>query len=82
MNDINEIYKNIGRNIKKYRELKGYTQQQLADKINMGINFTGKIEIAFSRPSIPTLAVIADALGIKLMDLFRFDSEQDNYQHP
>ena len=72
MKDIKEVYLKIGKNIKKYRKLKGYTQQQLADKINMGLNFTGKIEIAYTYPSIPTLVLIADALDIKLMDLFEF----------
>ena len=44
MNKTEEIYRQIGKNIKKYRELKGYTQQQLADKADIGLNFTGKIE--------------------------------------
>lgn len=73
MKDIKEIYIQIGKNIKKYRKIKGYTQQQLADKINMGLNFMGKIEVAYTYPSIPTLALIADALDIKLMSLFEFN---------
>ena len=70
---MQEIYKKIGKNIKKYREAKNLTQQQLADKINKGLNFIGKIEIAFSHPSIKTLVDIANALEIKLKDLFDFD---------
>lgn len=70
MTDVKKVYQLIGKNIKKYRKLKGYTQQQLADKINMGLNFTGKIEVAYTYPSIPTLVLIADALGIEVMNLF------------
>ncbi len=77
MMDLNEVYVQIGKNIKKYRKKKGYTQQQLADKINMGLNFTGKIEVAYTYPSIPTLVLIADALGIKLMNLFDFENDQN-----
>ena len=73
MNDVKEVYKQIGKNIKKYRKLKGFTQQQLAEKINMGLNFTGKIEVAYTYPSIPTLILIANALDIKLVNLFEFD---------
>ena len=73
MYEIDEVYLRIGQNIKKYRELRGLTQQQLADKIGMGINFVGKVEVAFSRPSIPTLVKIANALEISLMDLFNFN---------
>ena len=45
------IYKKLGKNIKKRRMELGYTQQELADKIGKGLNFIGKIEIAFSKPS-------------------------------
>lgn len=67
------IYKNLGKNIKKRRQELGYTQQELADKIGMGLNFVGKIEIAFSKPSMDTIIKISKALDIKLKDLFDFD---------
>ena len=38
-----------------------------------GLNFVGKIEIAFSKPSFDTIIDIANALEIKLNDLFNFD---------
>jgi transcriptional regulator with XRE-family HTH domain len=65
-----DIYKKLGKNIKKKREAKGLTQQQLANKINKGINFVGKIEIAFSKPSIDTVIDIANALKIPVNELF------------
>lgn len=64
------IYKNIGNNIKKYREAKHLTQQELANKIKKGLNFVGKIEVAYSRPSLNTLIDIAHVLEIDLKDLF------------
>ncbi|MBR6163679.1 helix-turn-helix transcriptional regulator [bacterium] len=73
MRSIEETYKQIGKNIKKYREKKGYTQQQLADKVGLGLNFVGKIEVAFSRPSIPTLVLISNVLEIEVAELFRFE---------
>ena len=71
--DVDTLYKQIGKNIKKYRELKNLTQQELADKVNLGLNFIGKVEIAFSHPSLKTLCSIADALDIKIEKLFRFE---------
>lgn len=70
-----EIYINIGKNIKKHRTENGLTQQALADKINKGINFVGKIEIAFSRPSLNTLIDISEALKISLKDLLDFKTK-------
>jgi len=67
------IYKKIGQNIKKYREINKLTQQELANKIGKGLNFVGKIEIAFSRPSLNTLIDISFALDIELKDLLTFD---------
>ncbi len=66
------IYKKLGKNIKKRRMELGYTQQELADKIGKGLNFIGKIEIAFSKPSFDTIIDIANALDIELKDLFDF----------
>lgn len=67
------IYKKLGKKIKKRRIELGYTQQELADKIGKGLNFVGKIEVAFSKPSFDTIIDIANALNIKLQDLFNFD---------
>ncbi len=66
------VYKKLGKNIKKRRMELGYTQQELADKIGKGLNFVGKIEVAFSKPSFDTIIEIANALEIKLKDLFDF----------
>ncbi len=68
-----KIYKKLGHNIKKRRMELGYTQQELADKIGKGLNFVGKIEVAFSKPSFDTIIDISNALDIKLKNLFDFD---------
>ncbi len=67
------VYKSIGKNIKRYRLKKNLTQQMLADKIGKGINFVGKIEIGFSKPSLNTIIDISKALNIPLKNLFEFD---------
>ncbi len=37
-------YKIIGQAIKKYRKNKGYTQEQLADKVSISMSYLTKIE--------------------------------------
>lgn len=37
-------YKIIGQAIKKYRKDKGYTQEQLADKVSISMSYLTKIE--------------------------------------
>lgn len=65
-----EVYKNIGLNIKKYRTAQGLTQQQLADRLGMSLNFIGKIEVGYDHPSLYTLIDISNNLEIPLKNLF------------
>ena len=69
------IYKQLGKNIKKRRNELGMTQEVLAEKIDKSLQFIGKIEIAFSKPSFDTIMDISYALDIKLKDLFDFDKK-------
>ena len=66
------FYKNLGKNIKKYRESEKMTQQALADKVGKSLNFIGKIEVNYSRPSLDTLIDIAAALNISVSELTDF----------
>lgn len=66
-----DFYKNLGKNIKKRRKELGLTQQELADKLNISLNFMGKIEVAFSKPSLDTLIEIADKLDISVSELVK-----------
>ncbi len=66
------FYKMLGKNIKTQREKLNITQQELADKVNMSLNFVGKIEVAFSRPSLETLIKLANALETDVSELTKF----------
>ena len=68
-----DFYIKLGKNIKKFRKQTGLTQQELADKTNISLNFLGKIEVAFSKPSLDTIIDIAKGLGISVSDLCKFD---------
>lgn len=67
------FYKNLGKNIKKYRESEKMTQQALANKVGKSLNFMGKIEVSYFRPSLDTLIDIAAALNISVSELTKFD---------
>ena len=70
-----EFYINLGKNIKKRRRELGLTQEKLANNLNISLNFMGKIEVAFSKPSLDTLIDIAKELDISVSDLCNFDSD-------
>ncbi len=67
-----DFYYKLGENIKRRRKELGLTQQQLADELNMSLNFMGKIEVAFSKPSLDTLIKISEKLNTTVSELCKF----------
>ncbi len=66
------FYKALGNNIKKQRKKMGLTQQELADKAGISLNFMGKIEVAFSKPALDTLIILAEKPDTTVSELCRF----------
>lgn len=60
---------NVGKNIKKIREQKGITQQQIADLIHMHRSNYSKVESGQREPSIDALNKITKHFGITLDEL-------------
>ncbi len=67
-----EFYINLGKNIKKRRKELKLSQQELAEKLELSLNFVGKIEVAFSKPSLDTVIKIAKVLDTSVSDLCKF----------
>jgi transcriptional regulator with XRE-family HTH domain len=61
----------LGKNIKKLRERKSWTQEELAEKANLHISYIGQIERGLRHPSLKVLFKIADALEVKILELFK-----------
>ncbi len=70
--DSNYIYYLVGKNIKKYRKIKGYTQQELADEIGYSVGFISNIESKsyLQTFSLDTLYLISQKLNINIKQLF------------
>lgn len=64
--------------IKKYREQKGYTQEQLAEILDISIRQLQRLESNSSGISIETLKKLVVALNITADDLLKFVK---NYNH-
>lgn len=57
----------LAKNIKKYREKKGWTQQKLAEKSGLSYNAITKLEQGIAKqPTIQTVSKLADAFGISI----------------
>jgi len=64
------IYANIGKIIRKRRTEMDLTLEELAFRCGRDWSYLCQIELAKSIPSIETLALICEQLGIKMSELF------------
>jgi len=62
----------LGLNIKKYREAKKYSQNTLAELVNLSREYIADVERGHKRISLKKLFEIVDILEIKCSDLVDF----------
>ena len=68
-------FKQLGLKIAYYRKLKGYTQEELAEKVNLSAALIGHVEAPNVKKSVSlaTLFAIAEALEIPVYKFLKFD---------
>ena len=54
----------IGKRIRKYREAKGWRQEDFAERIGLSVTYTGMIERGEKVPKLETFIMIANALEV------------------
>ena len=59
--------------LKKYRLLKGLTQEELANKVNVRRETIQRLEKAKYNPSLKLAIDISRVLDVKIEDIFKFD---------
>jgi transcriptional regulator with XRE-family HTH domain len=59
----------LARRIKTVREARGLSQQALADKAGVSRGYLARLEGGHHDPTVGTVAKLARALGVKLIDL-------------
>lgn len=70
-------YKNlllsIGLKVSYYRKFRGYTQEELAERVGVSTTFIGMVEAPnlYKAPSLKTLYAIAEALEIPVYKLLQ-----------
>lgn len=62
----------LGNNIKTYRVAKGYTQDDLAEKVDLSREYIVRVEMGHKRISLKKLFEIADALEVDCSMLINF----------
>lgn len=66
------IKKRFGERVRKLREQRGLTQEQLADKAGMHFTYVGQIERGVRNPSLVNIEKLARALNVSGGDILPF----------
>ena len=69
--DFKEFYIKLGKKIKILREQKHLTQEKLAEKAGISLDYLGKIEVNINKPGLTALLKLAKALEISMEELFK-----------
>ncbi len=67
----------IGARIKSLRQVRGLTQERVAERTGLSVNYLSRIERGLENPTLDTLLGLAKALKAEPLDLFTFEHEDD-----
>jgi len=65
----------FGKRLRQIRRQMDLTQEQLAEKVGLSVEFISNIERGINSPSFKTLENLERALGISVSEMFNFDKE-------
>ena len=67
-----ELYIALGKQIKTLRENAHLTQEKLAEKAGISLDYLGKIEVNINKPGLKTLIKISTAWSVPIKAIFDF----------
>jgi transcriptional regulator with XRE-family HTH domain len=68
--DADRALKDVGRPVAELRRERGWTQEQLAERLGLQTNNLQRIELGMQNLTVRSLARLANGLGVKLPSLF------------
>ena len=67
----------LGQRIKHLRKLRGYTQEQLAERMDINAKYLSSIERGVENPTFDLFLRLARGLNVNSYELFQFENEGD-----
>jgi transcriptional regulator with XRE-family HTH domain len=77
---MSAIMELVGQNIKFYRQLRGLTQENLAEMVNVSCAYIGYLERGRKTPSLDVLVKIAEVLNVNPGQLLTSSQEEEDYE--
>ena len=72
------LLQGLGQEIRRRREERGLTRQDVAESSGVSLRFLGSLELGEGNISMVRLAEVAEALEVSLSELFQFDLAPDH----
>ncbi|HNR79930.1 MAG TPA: helix-turn-helix transcriptional regulator [Mesotoga infera] len=72
---MTDVKKLIGNRIKTLRQVRGISQEELAEKTSLNTKYISSIERGKANPTLDTFIKIADALKLGIPELFSIEYE-------
>ncbi|MFQ5456388.1 MAG: helix-turn-helix domain-containing protein [Nitrospirota bacterium] len=66
------LAKELGGRIKKIRKAAKLTQEKLAEKTGLSVEYISRLERGVAQPSFKTMTIIAESLSVTIKDFFDF----------
>ena len=63
----------VGKNVRRYRELKGISQEELAFDADLHSTYVSGVERGIRNPTVLIVAKLANALGVDSSKLLEFN---------
>jgi transcriptional regulator with XRE-family HTH domain len=67
----------FSQNLRRIRQKKNFTMLELAFEADVEYSQIAKIERGISNPTISTVYILAKALNVKVVDLFKFQDQEE-----
>lgn len=68
-----DVRRLVGRNLKRFRAAANITQERLAERTGVPQQHISEIERGHGNPTVVTLSILADALGVSAVALLEPD---------
>lgn len=68
----------VGKRIKIVRQMRRWTQEQLAEKVGLSPKYISGIERGVENPTLENVIRVAKVLGVEAYDLFLFGESDDS----
>ncbi len=71
-----ELQMAIGENMRVRRKALHITQEQLAERAGLSVNYIARLEVGMRAPSLEALVSLADALSLQVSDIVSLEHER------